>query len=310
MAGLCIVADMAILCFLTGGPLINVLLAAGGYGPGGMKDFLADSRRGIHPRALDQMNDVVKNSKVKLVHLGHWRKIKALGPAANDRKSSFMLNDKEYTVAEYFAMQAKVKGSVFQHALPKGELVYPDLPTVNIGSSKRPILIPAELVLVAGGQSRSRACTGAMTATIIKAAAVKPAERFKCIMDGDPSTGGTSIIPLLQQDLTTTDFGLHRIATKPMAVHAVLLPQAKLSYGNKKTLDPMLAGTWNHEGLEFFKCAKNDSLSPIKYGIIFVGGAAGKLDDVDKFSTILERDAKLSGVLMIRTERSRIVECR
>lgn len=59
------------------------------------------------------------------------------------------------TVAQYFELQAK-KNPVYARYLNKGKLKYPALPTINIGSSLKPVLVPAELISVPGGQSRSQ----------------------------------------------------------------------------------------------------------------------------------------------------------
>ena len=61
---------------------------------------------------------------------------------------------KKYTVAQYFEFQAK-KIPAYGKLLSKGKLRYPALPTINVGSNSKPILIPAELVSVPGGQSRT-----------------------------------------------------------------------------------------------------------------------------------------------------------
>ncbi len=46
-----------------------------------MNELLADARspRGLSRDTLRRLNDVLKNAKVKLTHLGHWRKMKNLG---------------------------------------------------------------------------------------------------------------------------------------------------------------------------------------------------------------------------------------
>ena len=62
---------------------------------------------------------------------------------------------KKYTVAQYFEVQAKKSPAIYGKFLSKGKLRYPALPTINVGSSSKPILIPPELITVPGGQSRS-----------------------------------------------------------------------------------------------------------------------------------------------------------
>ena len=41
---------------------------------------------------LAKISKVVKNSKVKINHLGHWRKTKDLGPRSDDPYSAFNLD--------------------------------------------------------------------------------------------------------------------------------------------------------------------------------------------------------------------------
>lgn len=60
------------------------------------------------------------------------------------------------TVAQYFELKGKSSPVIYGKYLNKGKLRYPALPTINIGSNKKPVWIPAELVTVPGGQSRSQ----------------------------------------------------------------------------------------------------------------------------------------------------------
>jgi hypothetical protein len=177
MAGLVFVSDMSVSCFLAGGEMINMMWQAGGYNS--FQDMLRDatSRQGIQKRRVEMISEAIKNAKVRITHLGHWRKAKGIGPPADSPASSFILNGIRVTVAEYFMEMCKL-GAVtnassgvmvaYMKALPTGRLKYPFLPTVNIGSSSKPVLVPPELVMIPGGQCRSTVCTGEMAASMIK----------------------------------------------------------------------------------------------------------------------------------------------
>lgn len=300
LAGLCLVSDMSVSCFLAGGDMIEVMSQAGGYR--NVEEFLAEcsGRGGLQPRRLAQMQTSLKNSKVKLIHLGHSKKMKSFGPPANHPDSAFMLKDpsgkeKKCTVADYFATMAKTTYAKF---LPQGKLKYPFCPTVNIGSATKPILVPAELVKVPGGQSRSQVCTGEMTSKMIREAAVRPDERMRCITEGDTNTGGKAIVNVVRDDPTMRDFGMNNIAKEPLSVHAVILPPAKLRYGGGKTLDPMLNGTWNNEGYVYAKSPPG----AVKYGLLICGGREAPREDqmemIRSFQMELERDAKRVGLTL------------
>jgi hypothetical protein len=57
-------------------------------------------------------------------------------------------------------------------------------------------------------------------------AAVKPQERMDFITDS------ASVVSVLRKDPNAAAFGVSTINPEPMAVSAVLLPPAKLRYGN------------------------------------------------------------------------------
>ena len=74
-------------------------------------------------------------------------------------------------MADYFALMARDRkaGQAYAAALgPSGRLKYPQIPTINIGSVSKPVLVPAELVSVPFGQFCSGAMTGDMTASVIR----------------------------------------------------------------------------------------------------------------------------------------------
>ena len=77
-------------------------------------------------------------------------------------------------------------------------LKYPMLPTVNTGSTKRPVYVPSELVEISDGQTRSKTLSPEMVGKMILEAAVKPNERMKYI--ANPTD---SIVKELDNDTVT-----------------------------------------------------------------------------------------------------------
>lgn len=168
MAGLVLVSDMSVSCFLNGGRLIDVMWSCAGYRS--LNEMLEAAKKGpIPPQRLAKFADAIKGAKVRLTHLGRFGKVKKLGPPPNSRDSSFLLSDRKVTVEDYYCDCAKVAGSLYKKALaPNGKLKYPSLPCVNLGSDAKPNYVPAELIEVPGGQCRSKVCTPQMTAAMIK----------------------------------------------------------------------------------------------------------------------------------------------
>eukprot|EP01042_Synura_sphagnicola_P000316 gene316-329_t len=228
LAGLVLVCDMSVTSFLQGGDLVDLMVLT--TRSRDLTHFLHDASRagGLHEREINDLNKVFKNVKCKVTHLGHRKKIKSLGPAANNQASVFVQDGKRVTVADYFAEKygaTALRGS-------GGRLRYPYLPTVNFGSKEKPILVPAELVYILPGQCMSNRMNAAMTAEIIRYAAVPPQERMSHITGSEGS--GESVISILRgRDATARAFGLDGIDPVPMKCPAVLLPQAKLHRCNK-----------------------------------------------------------------------------
>ena len=166
MAGLVLVCDMSVQCFLVGGPMIDFMWRCGGYRS--LAEMVLDAKgKGIPRTILDRISTAIKGAKVRLTHLGHFRKAKSLGPPCNSKESMFSVDSVPMTVADYFAKLAKVNGSLYRTALPSGALKYPHVPCINLGSQTKPIYVPAELLDIPGGQCRANICTPDMTARII-----------------------------------------------------------------------------------------------------------------------------------------------
>ena len=150
------------------------------------------------------------------------------------------------------------------------QLLYPFMPPVNVGNKKKMILVPMELIEIVPGQARTRSVTGDISAQIIKHAAMLPNDRFKNISET------SSLFAAMRDDQDADRFGLGQMATaitnghghssngngngsngnecgpKPMRVLGTILPPPKLQYGNSRTVDPQLKGTWNMgQGMTF-----------------------------------------------------------
>lgn len=82
-----------------------------------------------------------------------------------------------------------------------------------------------------------------MAGVLIKQSAVRPLERVQYIAAGD--SGGDSIVKKLISDPCAHAFGLKGLSNQPHEAPALVLPQAKLSYGYGNILDPGLSGSWN-----------------------------------------------------------------
>jgi len=217
-----------------------------------------------------------------------------------------------------------VKGEKYRRALgPGGRLKYPHLPTINVGNKSRVNWVPAELVDILHGQVRSGKVDGDMTAMMIRYSAVRPEERFGFITNGsagaakggagadagkdDDGAGEAAVVHVIRKDRTARGFGLHDIAPTPMAVSAVLLPPAKIQYGQSKILDPKLSGSWNHEGYKFISPPAGPSPPPpgapagerpaYTYGVLVVmRGGSFDGNAVDTFKRTIERDCASTGV--------------
>lgn len=168
---------------------------------------------------------------------------RAFSHTANSQESGFLADASTVpvTVADYFRSKYGIR------------LHHPGLPTVDIGSRSRPILIPMEQLMILQGQTRQRSITGDVSAAIIKHTAMLPNDRFREL------TQTSFLFPALcsWQDFDAQAFGISNItaqtgaqsavAALPMRVKGTILPPAKLQYANRK-LEPELKGAWNLSG--------------------------------------------------------------
>lgn len=136
---------------------------------------------------------------------------------------------------------------------------------------------------------------------LLQESAVRPDVRMRCIIDGNDGDADGSIVSIIRADPTVKAFGLHGISKEPIAVKAVLLPQAKLRYGGGAIVDPMLTGSWAMDGKKFSHPPAN--AQNIGYGILIVGGRGPPTDEVlgpvAEFQKALDKDAALAGLKLV-----------
>ena len=182
-AGLVYVADMSVTCFLASGDCLMLMANSAGYNT--INDFIADAKAQlVTKRQWDNVEATLKGSKCRLKHLGHTKKIKGLGPFANE--ASFEADDGvRTTVAAYYEKMAGTKPSYigiicsrtrrlfncnsynYTAALDSsGQLLYPFLPLINVGTNSKPIYVPPVLMIIPAGQCRSNKMTQEMTGTL------------------------------------------------------------------------------------------------------------------------------------------------
>lgn len=297
MAGLVLVSDMCSTVFLVGGPIMNVIAEMCGYRD--VNAWIADVKaRGMNGGHISRINETLKNTKLKLVHLGYQKKFKMLGPAANHRDSCFELENRQVTVADYYKQMCR-DSPAYRRYLPKGMLQFPHLPTINVGSAKKPVLIPMELINVYNGQNFSHRCTGEMTASLIRHAAVKPDERFRHILDNMSSNDG--LLGTIRSDPTAMAFGVSDFELRPMSVAGRLLPPPTLMYHGNQQVEPKLSGSWNTPSpVKFAQNPKSPSADgSYTYGVVVVGKPRSHdswEQTVSKYLQEFEQEAKKSSL--------------
>ena len=302
MAGLVLVSDMSVSSFLSGGEMVNVLFQVAGFRS--VDDLRKECERsgGLSSRVISNLTEVLKKVKCKN-YRGHTKEIRALGPPANSEDSSFDVEIERngervrtrMTVQRYFEYLARERRDPF--VLSKlgrdGRLQYPSLPTIDVGTKKRPMLFPAELINVRCGQAQKKSkMTGEATAQIIKYAAVRPDERMQHITEN-------SIVTVMRENKDARAFGVGDIAPEPMQCNAILLPPAKIRYGGGRDVDPQLSGSWNMERQKFAHPPPAPIERKYMYGILLVGDRPPQGDYksiVRRFVEDLERDAESAGV--------------
>lgn len=273
LAGLVLVADVSVNVFIDAGPVMETMRLAAKC-----RDFETlynDCQRpgGLPAPLLSDIIEALKSVKIRTLHLGHDKKVVGLGPPADDPATSFEHNGRRMTVAAYFELMCRDETKpLYRQALPRRKLQYPKLPTINIGSNNRPVLVPAELCVVKTAQPRNNVVTPQMTAEIIKFAAMRPDERMRNIMNGDGIS--PAVVEVIRNDSNNCAFGFNNISAEPMAVSAALLPQAKILYADNNIVDTKLQGAWNMDRpkqAKFIRAAPQaEKDGGYTFGVLFV----------------------------------------
>jgi hypothetical protein len=171
----------------------------------------------------------------------HRKIFKEFGPPANHPDSAFTADDGSLvTVAKYFEDRAR-ESDIYRNFLENGKLKYPNLPTINVGSRKKQVLIPVELAEVIPGQAKTQGLPGEIASIIIKQAAMVPADRFRHI---DVESKRNGVLREFQNEENSVAFGFNEIHPSPMKVQGFILPYPKLQYKDR-VVEPELRGTWN-----------------------------------------------------------------
>ena len=115
---------MNVSAFLRGGPLTDIMWRVLNYRDFG--DMLKD--RHISEHQLDEFLKLYKKKKIVITHLGHIKKLREFGPAANDNATVFEYDHNgtllRLSVDQYFSLRSKSD--------PKYPILkYPSLPTVS-----------------------------------------------------------------------------------------------------------------------------------------------------------------------------------
>jgi hypothetical protein len=278
MAGLVLMTEVSVNCFLKGGKFVELMSAIGGFrSVDDMCRQVYNDAFGLPRAVLDRIENTLKGCKIRLTHLGHRKVFKKFGPPSNHHESGFTTEDgSTMTVAQYYELQARTN-EAYANALIGGRLKYPQLPTINAGTKKRQILIPVELVEVIPGkhfpiffsfslflivslmrcsfcfllslflllgQSKNQGLPGDVASSIIKYAAMVPNDRFRHI---DSESRRNGLLYELQHDKTAVAFGFDNVHTTPMKVQGFILPPPKLQY-KSRVVEPELKGSWNLSG--------------------------------------------------------------
>lgn len=297
LAGLVLNVDLSVNVFVNAGPVIEIMHHASTYRS--LEEFHAACARPLPPVVLQNILEALKNVKIRTKHTGFDKKVVDIGPAADSPESAFDHDGRRVTVAQYFELMCRDNTKpMYRQALSTGKLKYPKLPTINIGSKSRPILVPAELCNVITPQARNNVVTPEMTAQIIRVAAMRPNDRMRQIVHGQE--GSESIVSVLTRDANNRAIGLGNINPEPMAVAASLLPPAEIQYqgqGPQSKVHTGLRGEWKMEGKKFYSPPPGaDASRKYKYGVLLVSRGRPDIPDLDQKIATFQRDLEKDGI--------------
>ncbi|KAH7012525.1 ribonuclease H-like domain-containing protein [Microdochium trichocladiopsis] len=167
-------------------------------------------------------------------------KVKRLGATATEVEfyltgptgSTGLAPNRYYTVAEYFQRRY-------------GKSVNPNLPVINIGTSQRPVYMPAEAVEIIPGQPLQRKLNARETPTLITFACRSPVANATSI-----TTFGRKCLQLDNNE-KLSEFGVE-IEKDLLTINERELKNPDIQYKNQKEANPS-EGSWNMIGVKVLK---------------------------------------------------------
>jgi len=205
------------------------------------------------------------------------------------------------TVSQYFEERA-LEDPSYNACMLNGKLRYPFLPTINVGTNKKGIFVPIELLTVPSGQARHKV-NSEIVSQIIKQAAVRPQARLEFLTQAS----NNGVISRIRNDDDAKAFGVSSLGTEFMPVAARLLPPAKIQYGGNRTVDPKFDGKWNApNGAQVAHLPKKLSEGlRVSCVYVFKGREPSNqnLDQCAGFMASLIKEASAMGVKLVNDQR-------
>eukprot|EP00899_Mesostigma_viride_P008665 jgi/Mesvir1/177/Mv13532-RA.3 len=227
-AGVVVNMDMVATAMIAPLPIVDYIAQALG------KQGTRDLARGLSDFERNKIKRLLKNLKVETLY-GSKRGYKVSGMARETPAQAMFDGDNgaRISVARYFEDKYGCR------------LQFPNLPCVQVGPVKRGILVPAELLKIRNGQRYLGRMTPGMVTSLLKAACIRPNDRFRELED-------TLARCDLNNDPFMKAFSLG-VDPKPLDVKARLLEPPSLFYGD----GPLnaQAGQWNMTGRRVFEGA-------------------------------------------------------
>ncbi|KAK9852837.1 hypothetical protein WJX84_011569 [Apatococcus fuscideae] len=218
--------DLAAAAFVSAQPALDFVYQAAG----------ADARMPgtFHGQQQRKASKAITGIKVYTNHLGSKRSHKVKGLSEQGAEGEFFEQDgRTVSVAEYFGTKY-------------GRLRYPGAVCLNVGSSRRPRLIPVELATVCEGQ-RKQKLDGPQTAKMVQESARGPTDQQQLISDFRMK------LSMLQNDPTCHAFKV-KPAETPTVVDGHVLEAPGLEYAQGREEHPR-QGAWNLQGKQFKEAA-------------------------------------------------------
>jgi hypothetical protein len=78
-SGLILTSEISVSCFLQGGLLVDFIAAIGEFRSPEDLARNCDSRNGLPFQLMKRLDELLKNCKIKTLHLGHTKKMKGFG---------------------------------------------------------------------------------------------------------------------------------------------------------------------------------------------------------------------------------------